>query len=162
MRRTEQQGSSKSRKAASISTCAAKCCPSSRLKGALDISDPPPESDSEDDEDEQPAVQDDDTPPIDEELAFLLQPVKRENVVVVNYAGRRAGLVVDSLMGEYQTVIRPLGSSSTAWKASAASPILPAARSRSSSVSPASCIASPRRKAAKPRAVGVPAGSCST
>ncbi len=79
-----------------------------RLKELFDISDPPPESDSEDDEDEQPAVQDD-TPPIDEELAFLLQPVKRENVVVVNYAGRRAGLVVDSLMGEYQTVIRPLG-----------------------------------------------------
>lgn len=79
-----------------------------RLKKLFDISDPPPESDSEDDEDEQPAVQDD-TPPIDEELAFLLQPVKRENVVVVNYAGRRAGLVVDSLMGEYQTVIRPLG-----------------------------------------------------
>ena len=79
-----------------------------RLKELFDINDPPPESDSEDDEDEQPAVQDD-TPPIDEELAFLLQPVKRENVVVVNYAGRRAGLVVDSLMGEYQTVIRPLG-----------------------------------------------------
>ncbi len=48
-------------------------------------------------------------PPVDEELAFLLQPVKRENVVVVNYAGKRAGLVVDDLMGEYQTVIRPLG-----------------------------------------------------
>jgi two-component system chemotaxis sensor kinase CheA len=40
---------------------------------------------------------------------LLLQPVKRENVVVVNYAGHRAGLVVDQLMGEYQTVIRPLG-----------------------------------------------------
>jgi len=46
---------------------------------------------------------------VDEELAFLLQPVKRENVVVVNYAGHRAGLVVDTLQGEYQTVIRPLG-----------------------------------------------------
>lgn len=34
---------------------------------------------------------------------------RRENVVVVNYAGRRAGLVVDTLQGEYQTVIRPLG-----------------------------------------------------
>ncbi|MBS1162085.1 MAG: chemotaxis protein CheA [Proteobacteria bacterium] len=33
----------------------------------------------------------------------------RENVVVVQYAGRRAGLVVDKLMGEFQTVIRPLG-----------------------------------------------------
>lgn len=46
---------------------------------------------------------------IDPELAFLLQPVQRENVVVVNYAGHRAGLVVDTLQGEYQTVIRPLG-----------------------------------------------------
>ena len=40
---------------------------------------------------------------------FLLHPVKRENVVVVQYAGHRAGLVVDDLMGEFQTVIRPLG-----------------------------------------------------
>jgi two-component system, chemotaxis family, sensor kinase CheA len=46
---------------------------------------------------------------VDEELAFLLEPVKRENVVVVDYAGHRAGLVVDALLGEYQTVIRPLG-----------------------------------------------------
>lgn len=45
----------------------------------------------------------------DSELAFLLHPVKRENVVVVQYAGRRAGLVVDHLLGEFQTVIRPLG-----------------------------------------------------
>ena len=45
----------------------------------------------------------------DPELAFLLHPVPRENVVVVQYAGRRAGLVVDHLMGEFQTVIRPLG-----------------------------------------------------
>jgi two-component system chemotaxis sensor kinase CheA len=36
-------------------------------------------------------------------------PGKRENVVVVQYAGQRAGLVVDELMGEYQTVIKPLG-----------------------------------------------------
>ncbi|VAW84141.1 Signal transduction histidine kinase CheA [hydrothermal vent metagenome] len=34
---------------------------------------------------------------------------KRENVVVVNYAGVKAGLVVDNLMGEFQTVIKPLG-----------------------------------------------------
>jgi len=45
----------------------------------------------------------------DPELTFLLNPVARENVVVVHYAGRRAGLVVDKLMGEFQTVIRPLG-----------------------------------------------------
>ena len=49
------------------------------------------------------------TQDVDEELAFLLEPVRRENVVVVDYAGRRAGLVVDMLQGEYQTVIRPLG-----------------------------------------------------
>jgi len=34
---------------------------------------------------------------------------RRENVVVVKYAGSRAGLVVDELMGEFQTVIKPLG-----------------------------------------------------
>ncbi len=35
--------------------------------------------------------------------------VRRENVVVVRYAGQKAGLVVDELMGEFQTVIKPLG-----------------------------------------------------
>lgn len=34
---------------------------------------------------------------------------RRENVVVVQYAGERAGLVVDQLFGEFQTVIKPLG-----------------------------------------------------
>lgn len=34
---------------------------------------------------------------------------KRENVVVVSCAGQKAGLVVDELMGEFQTVIKPLG-----------------------------------------------------
>jgi two-component system chemotaxis sensor kinase CheA len=34
---------------------------------------------------------------------------RRENVVVVKYAGKKAGLVVDELMGEFQTVIKPLG-----------------------------------------------------
>ncbi len=34
---------------------------------------------------------------------------KRENLVIVNYAGVKAGLVVDNLMGEFQTVIKPLG-----------------------------------------------------
>jgi two-component system, chemotaxis family, sensor kinase CheA len=37
------------------------------------------------------------------------EPGKRENVIVVNYAGRHAGLVVDALLGEFQTVIKPLG-----------------------------------------------------
>jgi len=34
---------------------------------------------------------------------------RRENVVVVHYAGQKAGLVVDRLLGEFQTVIKPLG-----------------------------------------------------
>lgn len=34
---------------------------------------------------------------------------RRENIVVVQYSGYKAGLVVDSLMGEFQTVIKPLG-----------------------------------------------------
>jgi two-component system chemotaxis sensor kinase CheA len=37
------------------------------------------------------------------------EPGKRENVVVVNYAGQQAGFVVDSLLGEFQAVIKPLG-----------------------------------------------------
>lgn len=32
-----------------------------------------------------------------------------ENIVVVQYAGKKAGLVVDTLKGEFQTVIKPLG-----------------------------------------------------
>jgi two-component system chemotaxis sensor kinase CheA len=35
--------------------------------------------------------------------------VQRENVVVVGYGDHKAGLVVDKLMGEFQTVIKPLG-----------------------------------------------------
>jgi two-component system chemotaxis sensor kinase CheA len=34
---------------------------------------------------------------------------QRQNVVIVQYAGRKAGLVVDALLGEFQTVIKPLG-----------------------------------------------------
>lgn len=34
---------------------------------------------------------------------------KRENIVVLKHAGRKAGLVVDTLLGEFQTVIKPLG-----------------------------------------------------
>ena len=37
------------------------------------------------------------------------EPSKRENIVVVQYAGQQAGFVVDALMGEFQTVIKPLG-----------------------------------------------------
>lgn len=35
---------------------------------------------------------------------------RRENVVVVQYSGKKAGIVVDHLLGEFQTVIKPLGS----------------------------------------------------
>jgi two-component system chemotaxis sensor kinase CheA len=37
------------------------------------------------------------------------QAGRREYIVVVQYAGQKAGLVVDNLMGEFQTVIKPLG-----------------------------------------------------
>ncbi|MFJ5235665.1 chemotaxis protein CheA [Pseudomonas neuropathica] len=37
------------------------------------------------------------------------KPPRRENVVVVQFAGQRAGFVVDRLLGEFQTVIKPLG-----------------------------------------------------
>jgi two-component system chemotaxis sensor kinase CheA len=37
------------------------------------------------------------------------RPARRENVVVVRYGDEKAGLVVDKLLGEFQTVIKPLG-----------------------------------------------------
>ncbi len=37
------------------------------------------------------------------------EPARRENLVVVQYGGARIGLVVDVLLGEIQTVIKPLG-----------------------------------------------------
>tara|TARA_R110000851_G_scaffold3048_4_gene12344 strand:+ start:12791 stop:13174 length:384 start_codon:yes stop_codon:yes gene_type:complete len=45
---------------------------------------------------------------------FNYAPVENEqdartNIVVVHYAGRKAGLVVDKLIGEFQTVIKPMG-----------------------------------------------------
>jgi len=36
-------------------------------------------------------------------------PARHENIVVVRYGEHKAGLVVDKLMGEFQTVIKPLG-----------------------------------------------------
>jgi two-component system chemotaxis sensor kinase CheA len=36
------------------------------------------------------------------------EPPARENIVIVQYAGEKAGIVVDQLMGEFQTVIKPL------------------------------------------------------
>jgi two-component system, chemotaxis family, sensor kinase CheA len=35
---------------------------------------------------------------------------RRDNIIVVQFAGQRAGFVVDELLGEHQTVIKPLGS----------------------------------------------------
>jgi two-component system chemotaxis sensor kinase CheA len=37
------------------------------------------------------------------------QPGKRESVVIVQYGDQKAGFVVDRLLGEFQTVIKPLG-----------------------------------------------------
>lgn len=38
-----------------------------------------------------------------------VQPNQRENVIVIESAGTRTGLVVNELLGEFQTVIKPLG-----------------------------------------------------
>jgi two-component system chemotaxis sensor kinase CheA len=37
------------------------------------------------------------------------KPLRGESIVVLKHAGQEAGLVVDTLMGEFQTVIKPLG-----------------------------------------------------
>jgi two-component system chemotaxis sensor kinase CheA len=37
------------------------------------------------------------------------EPGQRQNVVVARFAGHKVGLVVNELLGEYQTVIKPLG-----------------------------------------------------
>ena len=36
-------------------------------------------------------------------------PPQRENVVIIHAMGHKAGIVVDQLLGEFQTVIKPLG-----------------------------------------------------
>lgn len=38
-----------------------------------------------------------------------IQRERRENIAVVRYGNQRAGLIVDELLGEFQTVIKPLG-----------------------------------------------------
>jgi two-component system chemotaxis sensor kinase CheA len=38
------------------------------------------------------------------------RPTRGENIVVLKHADQKAGLVVDTLLGEFQTVIKPLGS----------------------------------------------------
>lgn len=43
------------------------------------------------------------------ELFAVGEPLtRRENIVVLKHAGKKAGLVVDTLLGEFQTVIKPL------------------------------------------------------
>jgi two-component system chemotaxis sensor kinase CheA len=37
------------------------------------------------------------------------KPARGENIVVLKHADHQAGLVVDTLLGEFQTVIKPLG-----------------------------------------------------
>jgi two-component system chemotaxis sensor kinase CheA len=37
------------------------------------------------------------------------QPARGENIVVLKHGEQRAGVVVDTLLGEFQTVIKPLG-----------------------------------------------------
>jgi two-component system chemotaxis sensor kinase CheA len=37
------------------------------------------------------------------------EPARRQSIVVIRHAGQKAGLVVDTLLGEFQTVIKPLG-----------------------------------------------------
>lgn len=37
------------------------------------------------------------------------KPTRRENIVVLKHGGKKMGLVVDTLLGEFQTVIKPLG-----------------------------------------------------
>lgn len=49
---------------------------------------------------------------------------RRENIVVVRCAGRKAGLVVDTLLGEFQTVIKPLGKTFSRVKCISGSTIL--------------------------------------
>ena len=44
------------------------------------------------------------------EIFDVAEPLpRRENIVVLKHAGQKAGLVVDTLLGEFQTVIKPLG-----------------------------------------------------
>jgi two-component system chemotaxis sensor kinase CheA len=48
--------------------------------------------------------------PISESAAICISDSgSAPSIVVVKHAGERAGLVVDALLGEFQTVIKPLG-----------------------------------------------------
>lgn len=51
-------------------------------------------------------------------------PPRRESIVVLQYAGKQAGLMVDTLLGEFQTVIKPMGKLFSHLKGIAGSTIL--------------------------------------
>jgi two-component system chemotaxis sensor kinase CheA len=51
-------------------------------------------------------------------------PGARQNIVVIRYGGRKVGMVVDTLLGEFQTVIKPLGKMFGAVKCISGSSIL--------------------------------------
>lgn len=51
-------------------------------------------------------------------------PPRRESIVVLQYAGQQAGLMVDTLIGEFQTVIKPMGKLFTQLKGISGSTIL--------------------------------------
>ncbi|MBI5911059.1 MAG: chemotaxis protein CheA [Betaproteobacteria bacterium] len=52
------------------------------------------------------------------------EAARRPNIVVVRHAGRKTGLVVDTLLGEFQTVIKPLGKVFSSLKGISGSTIL--------------------------------------
>ncbi|WP_349342689.1 chemotaxis protein CheA [Marinobacter sp. MMG032] len=43
-----------------------------------------------------------------EQFSVPGSPGRRQNIIVVRHAGQKAGLIVDELLGEHQTVIKPL------------------------------------------------------
>jgi two-component system chemotaxis sensor kinase CheA len=59
-----------------------------------------------------------------DQFEMVGEEVRRENVVVVHYGAHQAGLVVDELMGEFQTVIKPLGKMFSSIKGISGSTIL--------------------------------------
>jgi two-component system chemotaxis sensor kinase CheA len=44
-----------------------------------------------------------------EQFECVGEPPQRQNIVVVQYDGQKVGFAVDRLLGEFQTVIKPLG-----------------------------------------------------
>lgn len=46
---------------------------------------------------------------LSEMFGVVNEQVEQENIVVVQYGAEKAGIVVDELLGEFQTVIKPLG-----------------------------------------------------